>query len=757
MQRGQSVRRLEDHRFLTGQGRYLDDLREPSALFAHVVRSPHSHAVVTGIDAGEAARAPGVVGVFTAADLAADGIGAMPCVAQVPTEGPLLVPPRFALAADRVRHVGEPVAFVVADSAGAARDAADLLAIGYDTLPCVTDAEAALAADAPLLWDEAPGNLSFRYRRGDADVVAAAFAAAAHVAELRLVNNRVIVAALEPRAGIARFDPATGTFHLVFSGQGVHGIREQLARDVFHVADERMQLVCPDVGGGFGVKNCLYPEYILLLWAARRLGRPVRWSSDRSEDFVSTAQGRDNITRGRLALDAEGHMLALDVATVANLGAAMSSTGPGSSTTAPANAMGGGYAIPAIAMEVRGAFTNTVPVDAYRGAGKPEANYLIERLIYLAAPVVGIDAIELRRRNLVSVFPHCTAMGCSIDGGRFAANIDVALTAADHAGFAPRRAQSHARGMLRGIGVACFLETARGAADEGAEIRFEPDGRVALLLGTQSNGQGHETSFPQIAADLLGLPIECFRYVQADTRVIPAGHGHGGARSLHMGGSALVRAAEAVLAKARPVAARLLQAEPGEVAFEAGRFSAGARGVALLDVAEAARELSDGLDCRVWNPLDIITFPNGCHVAEVEVDPQTGRVWLRRYTAADDFGTLVNPMLALGQVRGGVAQGIGQAMLEHSFYDPQSGQLLSGSFMDYALPRADDLPDLDIALVGVATDANPLGVKGAGQAGAIAAPQAVVGAVADALGIAHIDMPLTPERVWRAISGTTRG
>ncbi|MEJ1979090.1 MAG: molybdopterin cofactor-binding domain-containing protein [Acetobacteraceae bacterium] len=594
----------------------------------------------------------------------------------------------------------------------------------------------------------------------------AAFATAAHVVELELVNNRIIVAPLEHRAAIGAYDPATETFHLLLTGQGVHGIRQPLADTVFRVPRARVQVESPDVGGGFGVKNGLYPEWILVLWAARRLGRPVRWSSGHGEDFVSTAHGRDNLTRARLALDAAGRFLALDVATIANLGASMSTGGPGSSTNAPANAMGGGYAIPAIFMDVRGAFTNTVPTDAYRGAGKPEANYLLERLIDAAAPMLGLDATELRRRNLISRFPHPTAMGTTIDGGQFAANIGVALAAADHEGFPARQSAAGLRGRLRGIGVTCFLETARGAPNEGAEIRFAPDGKVSLLLGTQSNGQGHETTFPQIAADRLGLPIEAFVYVQADTAVVRDGNGHGGARSLHMGGSALVKAIDGVIAKGSAVAARLLQAQD-PVAFAAGRFSVDGRSIGLLEVARAAMDpanlpdgMAPGLDTYVWNLLDIITFPNGCHVAEVEIDPQTGLVVLARYTGVDDFGAVINPMLTIGQVQGGVAQGIGQAMLEHTVYDPVSGQLLSGSFMDYALPRADDLPDLAIHLNGVPTNANPLGVKGAGQAGAIAAPQAVVAAILHALsplGVSHIDMPATPERVWQAIRQARRG
>ena len=699
---------------------------------------------MTAIDTAEAAASPDVLGVFTAADL--HGLGPIPCAVKVATVGPMLVPARYALAADRVRYVGEPVAFVVAASRSAARDAAERVIVDYDPLPCVTEAQDALLPGAAQLWDDVPGNLSFRFERGDRVAVQAAFTAAAHVIELELVNNRIIVAPLEHRAAIGEYD---GRFHLLLAGQGVHGIRDPLADSVFRVPRDAIRVSSPDVGGGFGVKNGLYPEYIMLLWAAWRLGSPVKWASDHTEDFVSTAHGRDNLTRARLALDAAGLFLGLDVLTIANLGAMMSTGGPGSSTNAPANAMGGGYAIPAVFMDVRGAFTNTVPIDAYRGAGKPEANYLIERLIDAAARLVGVDGIELRRRNLVRRFPHRTAMGTTIDGGVFADNIDLALAAAGHAGFSARRDEARRRGLLRGIGVTCFMETARGAPNEGAEIRFEADGRVALLVGTQSNGQGHETSFPQVAADRLGLPIEAFRYVQADTDSIRDGNGHGGARSLHMGGAALVAAIDAAVAKGRRAAAVLLQAQEGDVVFAAGRFRAGERSVALLEVAREA-----DLNAYVWNLLDLITFPNGCHVAEVEINPETGFVTLVAYAAVDDFGTIVNPMLTIGQVQGGVAQGIGQAMLERTVYDPASGQLLTGSFMDYALPRAADLPGLDIRLHGVPTGANPLGVKGAGQAGAMAAPQAVIAAILDALaplGVDHIDMPATPERVWRAI------
>jgi len=764
--RGQSLLRLEDRRFLTGQGRYIEDIDYPGQAWMQVVRSPHAHAEIRRIDAAAARSVPGVLGVFTASDLAE--LGALPCTVPVASLAPMIVPPRFALAADRARHVGDPVAFVVADSRSAARDAAELVDVDWQTLPSVVDGLAALEADAPLLWEQAQGNLSYRFQKGEQAAVLSAIAGAAHVVELELVNNRIVISALEPRGAIGRCN--TDGFHLEFSGAGVHALQSQLADSVFRVPPERMRVTCPDVGGGFGVKNALYPEWVMLLWAARALGRPVRWMSERAEDFVTTAQGRDNVTRARLALDADGRFLALDVATVANLGAYLSSGGPGSSTNAPANAMGSGYVIPAIFMDVKGVFSNTVPIDAYRGAGKPEVNYMIERLIDVAARRCGFDAIELRRRNLVSAFPYRKALGTVIDCGRFAANLDEAILAADYDGAAARRTTSKQRQMLRGIGVTCFMETARGAPNEGAELRFADDGSVAVLVGTQSNGMGHETAYAQIAADLLGLPIEAFRYVQADTAAVRAGNGHGGARSMHMGGAALCKAVDAVLEKGRAIAARLLQAPAVQVNFADGRFAVSGepdRSIGLQELARAARDpanlpdgMAPGLDTYVWNLLHLITFPNGCHIAEVEVDPDTGAITLERYTAVDDFGKLINPMLTIGQVQCGVAQGIGQAMFEHTVYDPNSGQMLSGSFMDYTLPRASDLPDFAITLSGVPTSANPLGVKGSGQAGAIAAPQAIIIAILDALaplGVTHIDMPATPERIWRAIRSSTHG
>jgi carbon-monoxide dehydrogenase large subunit len=740
---GHSLRRLEDHRFLTGQGRYTADI--PAAGEAHLVmvRSPHAHAALGAIETDAARAMPGVLGVYTFDDLAR--LAPIPCKTPVKTVGPMHIPHRPALATGRVRHAGEPVACVVAETLHQAMDAAEHVNVDYSPLPAVIEGPEALAPGAPQLWDDVPGNQAFLFQKGDRAATEAALANAPHTIDLTLINNRLIVAPIEHRNAVATY--ADGRYTLLLSGQGVHGIRDDLAA-ILGIEPGALDVHTPDVGGGFGVKNGVYPEYVCMLWAARTLGRPIRWHSTHGEDFLSSAHARDNVSRARLGVDGQGRFLALLVETDANLGSAMATGGPGSSTNAPGNAMGAGYAIPHVSMTVRGAFTNTVPIDAYRGAGKPEANYLMERLVDAAAHHLGIDRVELRRRNLVRDFPHATAMSTTIEAGQFAQNLGPALSLADTAGFPTRRAASESRGLIRGLGITCFMETARGAPGEGAEIRFAAD-TVELRLGTQSNGQGHETAFPQIAADLLGLPINAFTYVQADTRTVRKGNGHGGARSLHMGGQAMVEGIDAVLDKARPIAARLLQAT--DVTWHAGTFHAGDRSVTLQEVARAE---PGALDSYIWTPLDLITFPNGVHVAEVEIDPETGHVTLARYTGLDDFGAVINPMLLEGQVHGGLAQGIGQAMIERTVYDA-TGQLLTGSFMDYAIPRASDLPWLDVHSDGVPSTANRLGVKGAGQSGAIAAPQAVVAAVLDALhplGINHIDMPLTPERVWSKIA-----
>ncbi|MEK9725676.1 MAG: xanthine dehydrogenase family protein molybdopterin-binding subunit, partial [Rhodospirillaceae bacterium] len=531
----QSLERLEDARFLTGHGNFVADLNADGQAHAVFVRSDYAHAGIKGVDTAQAVAMPGVIGVYTDADLAPHNLNPLPCSAFVEFVSPLVTPPRRALARGRVRHVGDPVALVVAETAAQARDAAEAITIDYAPLPAVADATEALADGAPAIWDDAPGNLAFRFQAGDAAATRKAMEAAAHVVELELVNNRITAMPLEPRAGIGGYDAASDRYTLNFTGQGLHGIRDQLA-EVFGLPKDRFHLTAPDVGGGFGMKNFIYPEWVLLPWAAKRLGRPVKWVAERGEDFAAATHGRDMRVKARLGLDADMTFLALEAEMVSNMGAYLSSVAPNIPCRSAPTAMGGVYAVPHVFMDVKGAFTNTACVDAYRGAGKPEANYLTERLVEAAARRLGVDPLEIRRRNVITAFPHTSALGIVIDGGRFAANIDDAEARADRAGFAARRAASEANGKLRGLGFACFLETARAEPEEGAEVLFTPAGRIELRLGTESNGQGHETTFAQIAGARFGLPLDAFDYIQADTDRTRMGHGHGGARTMHMGG-----------------------------------------------------------------------------------------------------------------------------------------------------------------------------------------------------------------------------
>ncbi|MCA6113461.1 xanthine dehydrogenase family protein molybdopterin-binding subunit [Bradyrhizobium sp. WSM 1738] len=758
---GRSINRNEDERFVRGRGRYIADLTAPKALHGVVVRSPHAHARITAINADAARQMPGVSAVLTGADLAADHIGPLPCaVTQIPMTTPLVVPPYHALARDVVRYVGEPIAFVVAESPEAARDAAEAVAVDYEPLPPVVAILDAIQPDAPSIWPEARGNIAFQFNRGELDPVEASIRDAAHVVECELVNNRVVAAPLETRGALGEFDAASGRLHLTASAAGAHGIRNPLADDVFRIGRDKLRVSIPDVGGGFGMKNVLYPEWVLVLWAARRLGRPVKWIGDRNEDFTGSAHGRDSFVRARLALDRDGRFLALDTKVFANLGAYVSTVAPAVPTMAMGSAMGGVYDIPLIAFETKGVFTNTTPVDAYRGAGKPEANYLIERCIDIAAHQLGMDALKLRRKNIFRRFPHASAMGLSVEQGSFGLAIDHAVAAAN--GFKTRQKSSRARGRLRGLGYACFLETARGQPNEVAEVRVGEDGQIDLMVGTHSNGQGHETTFAQIAADALGLPLTRFRFRQGDTDDLDSGGGHGGARSMHQGGTALLMAAEGVIENARRLAARLLQASVDAVQYEAGMLRVAATGqeISLDEVARASYQahgddVAPGLAHQATHLCNRYTFPNGCHLAEVEIDPETGAVKLDRYVIFDDYGRLLDPRLTLGQVHGGVAQGIGQALFEQALFDAETGQFLSGSLMDYALPRADDLPAFEGNLTSdFPSRANRLGVKGSGQAGAIAAPATIMNAVMNALaplGVRHLDMPATPERIWHAI------
>jgi carbon-monoxide dehydrogenase large subunit len=758
---GRSINRLEDERFLRGRGRYIADLAAPDALHGVVVRSAHAHARIVAVRAETARQMPGVAAVLTGTELASDDIGPLPCaVTGIPGATPLVVPPCHALARDIVRYVGEPVAFVVAESAESARDAADSIIVDYAPLQPVISIADAVLPGAPPIWPEAGNNIAFQFNRGEIGPVEAAIRGAAHVVECELINNRVVAAPLETRGAIGAFDASSGRLHLTVSAAGAHAIRDLLANGVFRIPRENLRVSIPDVGGGFGMKNVLYPEYVLVLWAARRLGRQVKWIGDRSEDFVASTHGRDSLIRARLALDRDGRFLALETKVLANLGAHVSTVAPVVPTMAMASAMGGVYDIPLIAFQTQGVFTNTTPVDAYRGAGKPEANYLVERCIDIAAAELGMDALKLRRRNILRRFPHRSAMGLVVEQGSFAHAIDHAVKAAS--GFNARRKNSRKRGKLRGLGYGCFLETARGTPNEVAEAGFAEDGRIDLKVGTHSNGQGHETTYAQIAADTLGLPLERFRFRQGDTDDLDSGGGHGGARSMHQGGTALLLAAEGLIENARRLAARLLQAGVDTIQYEAGMLRVATTGqeISLDEVARASfqaagDDAAPGLAHKATHLCDRYTFPNGCHVAEVEIDPATGEVTLDRYVIFDDYGRLLDPRLTLGQVHGGVVQGIGQALFEQVLLDAETGQMLSGSLMDYALPRANDLPSFEGSLTpDFPSGANRLGVKGSGQAGAIAAPATIMNAVMNALaplGVRHLDMPATPSRIWHAI------
>ena len=761
---GRSLNRVEDDRFLRGRGRYIADLVPPGALHGVVVRSTHAHARIAAVDAGKARAMPGVAGVFTAADLAADHIGPLPCAAtHIPMATPLVVPPCHALARDTVRYVGEPIAFVVADSEQSARDAAEAVVVDYMPLTAVISLGDAVLPGHKSIWPEAPDNIAFTFQRGESAPVEAAIRDAAHVVACELVNNRVVAASLETRGALGEFDASSGRLHLTASAAGAHAIRDLLASAVFRMPRENLRVSIPDVGGGFGMKNVLYPEWVLVLWAARRLRRPVTWIGERSEEFVASVHGRDSRVQARLALGPDGKFVALWADVLADMGAYISTVAPVVPTMAMGSAMGGVYDIPLIAFRTRGVFTNTTPVDAYRGAGKPEANYLIERLIDIAAGRLGMDALKLRRKNIVRRFPHRSAMGLSLEKGSFGHAIDLARDATQ--GFTARQRASRKRGKLRGLGLACFLETARGQPNEVAELQVGEDGRIDLKVGTHSNGQSHETTYAQIAADALGLPLARFVFRQGDTDALDSGGGHGGARSMHQGGTAVLMAAEGLIENAKRLAARLLQTTVDGVQYDAGLLRVAATGqeIALDEVARASwqtpgDDVTPGLAHKATHLCDRYTFPNGCHVAEVEIDPETGEVTLERYVISDDFGRLLDPRLTLGQVHGGVTQGIGQALFEQALFDAESGQVLSGSLMDYALPRAADVPAFEGALSqDFPSLANRLGVKGSGQAGAIASPATVMNAVMNALaptGVTHLDMPATPARIWAAIRAT---
>jgi carbon-monoxide dehydrogenase large subunit len=756
---GQPVPRREDPTLLTGRGRYTDDLSLPGQVYAYVARSPYAHGVLRGVDAEAARAAPGVLAVITADDLA--GYGDMVCAMPLKNAdgSPLRTTRRPALARDKVRWVGDPVAVVVAETRAQAKDAAELVALDVNTLPAVTEASEAAKPGAPLLYDDLPGNSVLDFAFGDASE---AFAKAAHVQRLSLRNNRVVVAAMEPRSAIGVWEDGRFTLHV--GCQGVFGLRNQLADDILKLPREKVRVRTGNVGGSFGMKANAYPEYLPLLHAAKILGRPVKWTDERSGAFLSDQHGRDHEVEAELALDEEGRFLGVRLTAFANMGAYLSTVAPLMGTGNFVKNVQSNYAIPLIEVRTTCVVTNTTPVSAYRGAGRPEGNYFLERLIEEAARAMGKNPVALRKLNHIGRFPYRAASGSVYDSGAFSEVLDKALEAAEFSSFEARRAEARARGKLRGIGVGNFLECTAPPAKEQGGIRFEKDGTVTIITGTLDYGQGHWTPFAQVLCDRLGVPFEKVgRLMQGDSDELVAGGGTGGSKSLMASGAAIIEAADLVIEKGRLAAAHVLEAAPVDIEFDRhqGRFSiAGTdRGIGVLDLAAKLRD-SHSLPPDVPASLDVthvfdqapMAYPNGCHVAEVEVDPETGRAEVVRYTSVNDFGTVVNPLLVAGQAHGGIAQGIGQALHERVAYS-EEGQLLSATFMDYGLPRADDVPPIAVLHEGVPCATNPLGAKGCGEAGCAGSLPAVMNALVDALrplGVEHLDMPATPEVVWRA-------
>lgn len=746
---GQGLRRKEDRRFLTGHGSYLADIVPPDAAWAQIVRSPHAHADILAVETAAARAVPGVLAVLTGEDVAKAGLGNIPAdrhLIRLPGTpegtGVAFCPPFPVLARDRARYVGEPIAVVIAETPAAAADAAELVTVEYAQRPAVVSTADALAG--PPVWDAAPENMCFRWQAGDAAEAEAAIAAAAHVVKVRVRNNRVYVGAMEPRGAIGRF--VDGRYHLATGTQMPHGLKTALA-EVFGVADDLIHVTVADVGGSFGNRNALCPEQVLVLWAARLLGRPVAWLGSRADGFLGDYQARDNVSDVELALDADFRFTALSVRTLAAIGAHLAPEGA-LSPTANTPALAGVYALPAIHVAVTGVFTNTSPTEVYRGAGRPEAVHLLERTVDYAARTLGIDRLELRRRNMLTpaAMPYRTRLGLNYDSGDFPGTLADALSR-----HAPPPAPP---GWLRGRGIAHYCERVAGVMTENAWLELRADGRVTLLIGTMSNGQGHATAYAQLLADRLGIAADMVDVVQGDTDRIPSGSGTGGSSSLAIGGQATALAAADMITQLKQRAGEALEAAPADIAYADGVFSVAGTDLSLAWHALAARLTEPLRTTAVWKPAGP-SFPNGCHVAEVDLDPETGFWRLAAYTMVHDFGTVVNPLLLEGQLQGGVAQGFGQAAMEQVVHDGESGQPLTGSWMDYAMPRADDLPPLSLVSRPTPSPLHPLGIKGAGEAGAAGAPPAVMNALLDALaplGVTDLDMPATPFAVWRAIA-----
>jgi carbon-monoxide dehydrogenase large subunit len=776
---GARVARKEDRRFITGAGRYTDDMVIPGMKHAAFVRSPHAHAEIAAIDTSAAEAMPGVIGVLTGRQIKADGIGNLICGWMIHSKdgSPMNMGAWSPLAVDRVRYVGDAVVVVVADTRSQARDAAEAVEITYNELPSVIDQAEALEAGAPQIHPEAKNNLIFDWDLGDEAATDAAFAKAAHVVELDIRNNRLVPNAMEPRAALGHYDKAEDHYTCWTTSQNPHVARLVMSA-FYNVAPEnKLRVIAPDVGGGFGSKIYIYPEEIVCLWASKKTGVPVKWVADRTESFLTDAHGRDHITHAKIAFDADHKILGLKVATKANLGAYMSLFSSATPTYLYATLLSGQYNIPAIHANVKAIYTNTAPVDAYRGAGRPEATYVLERIMETSARKLGVSPAELRRKNFVTSFPHQTPVIMCYDAGDFGASLDAAMKASDYAGFAARKEEAKRRGKLRGIGMSCYIEACGIAPSaavgslgagvglwESAEVRVNAVGTVEVLTGSHSHGQGHETTFAQLVCDRFGVPMDSVSIVHGDTDKVQMGMGTYGSRSGAVGMSAIVKALDKVEAKAKKIAAHLLEADEGDIVIENGECKVAGtdKTVPWFQVALAAytaHNLPGGMEPGLkegafYDPSNF-TFPAGCYICEVEVDPDTGKTEIIQFVAADDFGNIINPMIVEGQVHGGIAQGVGQALLEGTQYDA-TGQLVTASYMDYTMPRADDLPSFQVSHQTTPCPSNPLGIKGCGEAGAIGSPPAVINAITDAIGTNELSMPATPQNVWNALNAAKK-
>jgi carbon-monoxide dehydrogenase large subunit len=776
---GAPIKRVEDKRFLTGRGRYTDDLNQPNQLYACILRSPHAHANLKKVDVSQAKAAPGVIDIFTGSDMAADEVGSLPCGWQIHSKdgSPMHEPGHPPMAVTKVRHVGDQVAIVIAETKSQARDALDIIEVDYEVLPAAINMDEALSGKA-LVHDDVPNNMCFDWEIGDKEATENSFSDAHKVVSIELVNNRLIPNAMEPRAAVAQYDPSNGNYTLHTTTQNPHVIRLLMGAFVLQIPEHKLRIISHDVGGGFGSKIFHYAEEAILTWASAKVSQPIKWTAERSESFVTDAHGRDHETKAELALDKDGKFLGLRVSTKANIGAYLSTFGSSVPTYLYGTLLAGVYKTPAIYCEVKTVFTNTVPVDAYRGAGRPECTYLLERLVNKAAKETGIDPVEIRRINMIQPdqFPYQTPVALQYDVGDYPRAFETALKASDYEGFSSRRKSSEDNGKKRGIGISTYIEAcgiapsavagalgARAGLYESAQVRVHPTGSVTLYTGTHNHGQGHETTFAQIVSDTLGVSIDQVEVSHGDTGEVQFGMGTYGSRSLAVGGPAVLKACNKIIEKSKKIAAHILEASVDDIDFKDGVYSVSGtdRELAFGEVSLAAyvphnypiEELEPGLDENAfYDPLNF-SFPAGCHICEVEIDPETGEVEITDFTAVDDIGRVINPMIVEGQVQGGVAQGIGQALMEGCVYDNE-GQLLTGSYMDYTMPRADNLPNLNVSTESVLGASNPLEVKGVGEVGSIGAPPAIINAILDALsslGVEDISMPASPSKVWQAI------